>query len=351
MVPEISLTGTPHQRGETHGEEARDLIAAVLDAWMQSLAPSTDPAAFIAALVNNTGFLNAAEADTPELVEEVRGIAAGANQSFETMFAWQLVDEAWWYLAEQNGDFSPLEKCSALAINHNGSGILAQTQDLDRHFDHAHVMLRTTEPDGMEILSPSIAGLLGLNGVNSAGVAVGITTLSSLAHSRSGVGSGFLTARMLRSRSIDEALSFLRSTPIASGNTFLLGQRDRSVVVEVSADSVLTYADGDRGLHTNHPFVQQPTYDFDLFATSLERFDQLDSTVRPDSTLDELVAMYGTGYICQSRREGEPVVSVATMLFELGDTQRCHYAPGPLDSETLTTYDMTSHNTTGDING
>lgn len=341
MIREIALQGSPLERGETHGEAARDLIETVIGAWLESIAASTEPTAFIADLVTNTGLLAAAETHTPEYVEEARGIAAGSNQAFETMFAWQLLDESWWYLAEQHGELKPLEKCSALTINHNGNGIVAQTQDLDRHFDHAHVMLRTIDPDGLEILSPSIAGLLALNAVNSAGLAVAITTLSSLAHSPNGLSSGFVLPRLFRCRSIDEALDFLQTTPLASGNSFMLGQRDRSVVVEVSSESVLVYADGDRGLHTNHPFIQEPKYDFDLFATSLERYEQLDATVRPDASLEELIEMYGTGYICQSRREGEPVVSVGTMLFELGDTQRCHYAPGPLDTEDLTTYEMT----------
>jgi len=340
-IPELTLRGTPAERGETHGEAMRDSIAGAFEAWKESVAPSMNPDEFIGRLVNDTGFLSAAKTHTPDLVEEVQGIAVGSNQPFEAMFAWQLVDEGWWYLAELTGELKPLEKCSALTINHDGHGLVAQTQDLDRHYDHAHVMLRTFDPEGLEILTPSIAGLLALNGVNSAGLAVGITTLSPLAHSPNGLSSGFVLPRLLRCRSVEEALDVLRRTPLASGNSFILGQRDRSVIVEVSSDAVDIDTDGNRAVHTNHPLTQNPVWDYARFASSTERFDQLDKTVRTDSTLAELVEMYGSGAICQSRSIDGPIVSVGTMLFELGDTQRCHYAPGPLDSDELVTYEMT----------
>lgn len=342
-IPELTLRGTPAERGHAHGETMRDTISTVLSAWKESVAPSMNPDEFIGRLVNDTGLLSAAETHTPDLVEEVRGIAQGADQPFETVFAWQLIDEGWWYLAELTGELKPFEKCSALTINHDGRGYVAQTQDLDRHYDNAHVMLRTLDADGLEILTPSIAGLLALNGVNSSGLAVGITTLSPLAHSPNGLSSGFVLPRLLRCRSVDEALDVLRSTPLASGNSFILGQRDRSVIVEVSADAVEIDTDGPRALHTNHPLTQAPVWDYARFASSHERFDQLSNTVRPDSTLAELVEMYGSGAICQSRVKEGHIVSVGTMLFELGDTQRCHYAPGPLDSDELVTYEMTGH--------
>ena len=89
-------------------------------------------------------------------------------------------------------------------------------------------MLRYLDPSGLEVLVPSLAGLLALNGVNSAGLAVGITTLSQLPHSTSGVASGLLVPMLLRCATTDEALALLDRVPIASGNSFVIGSRDRS---------------------------------------------------------------------------------------------------------------------------
>lgn len=343
-IPELTLHGTPTQRGEIHGEAMREPIAKAFSAWMDAVAKSMDPDLFIPRLVHDTGFLDAAQARTPELVEEVRGIAAAANQSFETVFARQLIDEGWWYLAELTDKLTPLEKCSALAIHHDGRGAVAQTQDLDRYFDHGQVMLRIIDQDGLEILAPSIAGLLAFNGVNSAGLAVGITTLSQLPHAHDGLSSGFIVPALLRCSTVDAALDFLQNTPAASGNSFVLGQRDRSVVVEVSSRGAEVDTDGNRAIHTNHPLTQESAWDYARLTSSTERFDQLDRAVRPDSTIAELADMYGSGTICQSRAKPGNFVSVGTMVFELGDTQRCHYAPGPLDTDQLVTYDMTGVN-------
>jgi hypothetical protein len=128
---------------------------------------------------------------------------------------------------------------------------------------------------------------------------------------------------------------------VASGNSFVLGQRDRSVIVEASAIAVEIDTDGDRAIHTNHPLTQEPVWDYARFKSSTERFDQLDQAVRSDSSVDELVEMYSSGAICQSRSKPGHIVSVGTMLFELGDSQRCHYAPGPLDTSKLRIYEMT----------
>lgn len=165
MIPELTLTGPPQDRGRQHGEELRARISDAIDAWYEHLAPSVDPMTFVGEVSERTGLRAAGEAHVPDLMAEVAGIAEGAGQDFETMFAWQLIDECWWYLDElQARDSDPAadgrERCSALAINHQGRGIVAQTQDLDRHCDGTQVMLRYLDQSGLEILAPSLAGLL-----------------------------------------------------------------------------------------------------------------------------------------------------------------------------------------------
>ena len=174
MIPELNLSGAPRERGRQHGEELRGLIAAAIGAWFEHLAPRTDPHAFVAEIASGTGLRAAGEAHAPDLMAEVAGIAEGAGQEFETMFAWQLIDECWWYLDNAEARTSAAaadgrDRCSALAVHNQGQGIVAQTQDLDRHCDGAQVMLRYLDPSGLEVLVPSLAGLLALNGVNRAG--------------------------------------------------------------------------------------------------------------------------------------------------------------------------------------
>ena len=48
--------------------------------------------------------------------------------------------------------------------------------------------------------------------------------------------------------------------------------------------------------------------------------------------------MFAGGPVCKNRNNDGPVVTAATMIFELGDEPVCHFAPGPLDSEELVSY-------------
>lgn len=339
-IPELTLAGPPRQRGLAHGEQLRSLIAETIDRWRDALAARTEPEPFLSRLVADTGFLDAARQYSPDLVDEVGAMAEAANQTFETMFAWQLIDESWWYLDQVTDSLNPHEACSAMAISHNGRGFVAQTQDLYRHFDGSQIMLRYQDADGLEILAPSAAGLLAYNGVNSAGLAVCITTLSQLAHRVDGLSSGFVMPSLIRCRTIDEALAFLSATPMASGNSWILGTGHRSLVVEASAVGVTTVEDGDRAFHTNHALAQEPAWDYVRFEGSVDRLEQLQATISSDSNLDTILEMYRTGPICRPDSSPEPVISVATMIFEIGGSQRCHLAPGPLDSTPLAVYDM-----------
>ncbi len=371
MIPELTLTGPPRERGRHHGEELRSLIASAVDAWFEHLAERTDPRAFVAEITRRSGLREAAEKRAGDLLTEVAGIAEGAAQDFDTMFAWQLIDECWWFLDETTGATAPdetpraaarstatqvpagvatpptagqgpLQRCSALALNDGSRGMVAQTQDLYRHCDGAQVMLRCVDQSGLEILAPSLAGMLALNGVNRAGLAVGITTLSQLPHSCDGVGSGLLVSMLLRCTTVAEALALLERVPIASGNSFVIGTRDRSLVVEVSSEMVAVSADGRRGLHTNHVLVQQPHHHYPHLEHSQARLRQLEEAVRPDSTVTDLAAMYSSGAVCESRAADTALMSVGTMIFELDDEPLCHYAAGPLDTDELVTYRMRS---------
>ena len=343
-IPEITLSGAPVERGRAHGETLRVMIDDAITRWREHLAATIDPDRVINEVAGDVGFLAAAEAHTPHLVEEVRGIAEGSGQTFETMFAWQLIDEVWWYVDEVLGAIDPQERCSALAINHGGVGWVAQTQDLPRHLDGGQVLLRYRDDDGLEILAPSIAGLLALNGVNNAGFAACITTLSQLAHCTTGLSSGFIISELLRCRSVDEAMILIGRLPIASGNSFLLGTSARSAGVEVSADGTAPVGTTERVLHTNHTLVMDPVFDYVRFAGSVDRLDQLETAVRADAGRDELEAVYREFPICRPRQSDDATMTVGTMLFELGNESACHFAAGPLPTDSLVTYRFETEN-------
>ena len=154
MIP-LTLSGPPRQRGRVHGEALRERIAAAIEAWFGHLSERTEPEDFVADLYHRSGLRTGVGRHAPGLLQEVEGIAEASSQPIETMLAWQFVDESWWYLDERTRAPQPHERCSALAVNHAGTGIVAQTMDLHWHFDGTQIMLRYLDDSGLEILAPS----------------------------------------------------------------------------------------------------------------------------------------------------------------------------------------------------
>src|SRR5258707_12246050 len=89
----VDLPAPPRQRGEAHGEELRDLVAAGLSRWRDDLAATgADPAAWIADFMAATDFLPAIAGLAPDVVAEVEGLAAATGTAFEGMADYHLFD-------------------------------------------------------------------------------------------------------------------------------------------------------------------------------------------------------------------------------------------------------------------
>src|SRR4051794_5914982 len=109
----LLLEGSAHERGLTHGKALRSEIHEVVRLWKADLEAQfkMDADAFIARFLERTRHLEAIRKWTPELLDEVRGIAEGSGIGFDTMLVFQLVDEYW-----ANGGAIAREHCSGLGI-------------------------------------------------------------------------------------------------------------------------------------------------------------------------------------------------------------------------------------------
>src|SRR4051812_47972471 len=91
----LVLEGPPYQRGATHGRTLKSEIAEVVRLWKAELAGAfkTDADTFIRRFVRQTEFPSAIRKWTPDLWDEICGMADGAGVDFDTMLALQLPDE------------------------------------------------------------------------------------------------------------------------------------------------------------------------------------------------------------------------------------------------------------------
>jgi hypothetical protein len=254
----VDVSGSGRDRGRAHGEILRDRIADALGRWDAEVGERMGiPAAdHISGLLAATRFAPAIESATPDLLEEVRGIAEGAAVSFERILAYNLMDEEWWYSQARGHRHA----CSLVAVagGHGRPAVLAQNMDLPEVMDGGQTILRVTAPDGSRTVVLTAAGMIGLTGCNSDGLGVCVNTLSMLHHSAEGLPVAFVLRGLLERRSLAGAEAFLRAVPHASGQHYAVACRDDAAGFECSAGGAVS-SDGGAGRfwHTNHPLASR----------------------------------------------------------------------------------------------
>ena len=345
----IEIRGTPHERGLQHGKLLRASIRRAVDAWKEDLRGTygADPDVFIKKFLATTDYVPAIEKWTPDLLQEVRGIAEGAGVDFSTMLVYQLPDEYW-----VNGSVASRDHCSALGVaaTKDHSSIVAQNADLEGFRDGFQTILHITEPTGLEQFVLTAPGLIGFNGMNSKGVGVTTNTLTQLASRREGLPVAFVVRGVLERVGFNEARAFLRAIRHASGQNYTLGGGGRVACFEASANKVIQIDPPNAGAfvyHTNHPVANEDYSGFGILA--MANADPTDSShTRYDALRKRLSADPGKGIIdmvqatlrsrdselypvCRPHRDNQHVFTYASTIMVLDTKPYLIAAPGPPD--------------------
>ena len=267
-MPQISkpleLTGTPRERGRIHGESLRPMIHEGINRWKQKLAKSSamNPDEYLRQFLAGRNFVPALQKWAPGLVDEIIGIGEGAGVDYQTIYAWQLVDEEWIYDQERVlGPVTVLNSCSALGVldRRSKTPLLAQNMDLPAYYHGLQTILRIKFPDSdLETLIFTIPGVVAVNGLNNAGVAVCVNTLSQLQPSVDGLPVVGVLRGILECNTVEKAEQFVRSVKHASGQNYMIGDPQGILCLESSAQKVVAFAPSDNSTivyHTNHPIV------------------------------------------------------------------------------------------------
>jgi isopenicillin-N N-acyltransferase-like protein len=254
----IELSGSPFERGVTYGEGLRTVIVERDRLWKTILADQWKNSDPVSAFLKGTDFLPAIKAHTPDLLEEVRGIAAGSGLTFEDVLACQLMDEEWIYsrhIAEKH-------HCSALGSVDGTHGVIGQNMDLIGWMDGFQTIMKVRDgKTGLETIVLTVAGMIGLCGVNSAGLGLCVNTLSSLNSAVNGLPVAFVARSLLEYTGVKEASGFLQTVPHASGQNYLLADGKLIAGYECSAAGCIPWANNagkpNRRWHTNHPLASR----------------------------------------------------------------------------------------------
>lgn len=217
----------------------------------------------------------------PEVVEEIKGTAAGAEMDFHQILAMTTAYEKS-FCRDAISD-----KCTSFLLTQNVTKnhhvIIGQTNDecytewlyqLDtviHHIDNERETLIYTHP-----------GVPAYMGINNDGLAV-LWTYIDNGVTGNGVPTNVIIRHLLTLKSVDEAITFLREVPHDIPNQFGLADRTGNIVsVECFPNKVYTDYNPSFLVHTNHTvFADEPEHT--CSKTTWDRYDvmknQIESSV------------------------------------------------------------------------
>jgi len=248
---------TPGLRGEAHGEHWRDSIQELAEirtelALSKGAFVSREQLQAVASL-----HLQPLAEFSQSLSEELLGIARAAGitpaQAIILNHYTDLRDVPPAVLGADDGDPGG---CTAIYVHGPDGPVLGQTWDM--HGTAApHVrLLRIRPPEAeTEVLCFTLAGCVGMTGMNQAGLALTINNLTST-DGQVGVVWPVLVRRMLEETTAVAARDVLMGTTLSSGHHYMIADRTDFYGVETSGKLKMTTQTGPKAvhIHTNHCF-------------------------------------------------------------------------------------------------
>lgn len=262
---EITLTGSGYELGLQHGNLLKKEIAEIVSKWKANTtkALGKDAGLVLTEFFQYAQFDDAIKKWTPDLFEEVRGIAAASGQAFNDIMVFNLLDEFWVY--ENN---IKNHHCTGIGVpSINGSaGYIAQNMDIESYTDGYQILLRLTknskQPEQLILTHP---GLIALNGMNETGVGACMNTLMQLKASSTGLPVAFIVRRITNSTDKEDLLNFIQTVPHASGQNYIIGIRGEVFDFEASSGKVVRFNPNNTNgtiYHTNHPLANDDVKDW-----------------------------------------------------------------------------------------
>jgi len=341
----LDLSGTPYEMGRTHGRALKPEIRELVKRWQADLEKmcSVPASAYIDKLFQASDFKPAIERWTPGLLDEVRGIADGAGIDFRTMFAYQLIDETW-----VMGPDLGLSKCTSIGARRQGArpAFVAQNLDLPVFYNDFPTVLRIRGRGEPEALVFTIPGVIAANGLNDRSVGVCVNAVTQLSYSVKGLPVAFVIRGILRQKTYEDAVRFLKEISPAAPQNYLIGGPDQVAGFERSADRIaefLPFPGAEFTYHTNHPLVNEdfnPRFiaqikksgiPLETYKAICPRFRFLEASFKDNSADLDLAVLERLFADRGSQINNERTYGCTIMV--LGEHPELHIAPGRPDKE------------------
>jgi len=313
--PLIEVSGNSYEMGYQHGAQAADLIERYL-VWIEMLTGKSRDVL----CQNAMKFLPFFEKFSRSYVEEIQGLAKGADISFEEAMLCQVRGEA---------AYPDNDGCTAFALRgsatEDGQTLAGQNQDLPTEYADVAILLKLKPTDGRpRALMFTFAGQLGFTGMNEYGLAHFLNAVYDFKW-RPGLNHYPLKRVMLEMRTTAECIQLMENNRTCSARNHLLCDGQGNITdVEVRPEGIAIFKDEhpDCIVHSNHYVTPEfSVYETNSLPDSRERFARMHSLIKENwgtitvQTMKNILADH-EGYPRSICRHGQDMHSISGYIAE-----------------------------------
>jgi len=255
-TPVVSVKGKPFDCGLQHGSQAREIIRKNIDAYFD-LWSALWEAKRPEVLEQCQGFVPAIGEYDADILEELEGIARGAEATLEEIIALNARYELLWApgVAAEGLSDGCTALCALPPVTASGHTIMGQNWDYKPRLAGGSIVLEVEQENKPNILMVTEAGIIGQKGLNSAGIGLCVNALVTSQDKLEPRTPILVVMRgILNADSFSQALKAVLSTRTTVSGNMLIAHRDgEGIDLEVTPTEV-GYLQAEDGIitHTNN---------------------------------------------------------------------------------------------------
>lgn len=254
----IEAIGSAYEVGFAHGRGGRVEVMRSIETY-QNMFQTYANLAWDEAKKRSRNYIEPIKAFDPELLEEIRGVAAGAGVDMEDILALNARSE----VIMTSGAKVMSDGCTAVAVTAeaslNGDVLLAQNWDWKGAQIESLLLLKIQQQGKPAVSMVTEGGIIGKIGFNSAGIGVCLNALGAAGNPH-GLPLHIILRGILNSEKLSDALQRINSMPNACAANYLIASAcgEALDIEKAPKDFTVLYPDNGIIVHTNHFLTRMP---------------------------------------------------------------------------------------------
>ncbi|MFH4966597.1 C45 family peptidase [Gaetbulibacter sp. M240] len=264
----VELSGTPYGQGFKHGELLSNRIQELIEAIKTDTEDNykVDADSIIQAFMAYQNFESSIKKFTPNLWDEIRGVADGSNIAFNDIYWLNLYEEYSKYL---DNNIIPAtdagQHCTSFGVDKTDANpsMAGQNMDISEYWHPFLTLFKTTDQDRSQLYHISYPGIVGGGpGINKDGISINVNCLDMLKCDSIGLPYACVVRGALQKKTYKEALNFIETIPHATGHNYLLGGKEKVANLECSSSQVKEFRPFNGATFTYNANVPHVNNDF-----------------------------------------------------------------------------------------